>query len=101
MRADAAIADSASEIRLAASGASLARASGHWSARRARQIVRDPSSIAIGVVMPVMLILLFGYGLSLDVKNVPVADRPGGPVARGDGDGGRLPAVALFRRRGC
>ena len=23
--------------------------------------------------MPMMLILLFGYGLSLDVKNVPVA----------------------------
>ncbi len=37
------------------------------------QIVRDPSSIALGVVMPVVLILLFGYGLSLDVKNVPVA----------------------------
>jgi ABC-2 type transport system permease protein len=37
------------------------------------QVVRDPSSIAIGIVMPVLLILLFGYGLSLDVKNVPVA----------------------------
>ena len=37
------------------------------------QVVRDPSSIAIGIVMPVILILLFGYGLSLDVKNVPVA----------------------------
>ncbi len=37
------------------------------------QIVRDPSSIAIGVVMPVLLILLFGYGLSLDVKHVPLA----------------------------
>ncbi len=37
------------------------------------QLVRDPSSIAIGVVMPVLLILLFGYALSLDVKNVPVA----------------------------
>ena len=46
-----------------------------WSLVRkeTRQIVRDPSSIAIGVVLPVMLILLFGYGLSLDVKNVPVA----------------------------
>jgi ABC-2 type transport system permease protein len=41
--------------------------------KEARQIVRDPSSIAIGVVMPVVLILLFGFGLSLDVKNVPVA----------------------------
>ena len=35
--------------------------------------MRDPSSIAIGIVLPVMLIFLFGYGLSLDVKNVPVA----------------------------
>jgi ABC-2 type transport system permease protein len=37
------------------------------------QLIRDPSSIAIGVIMPVILILLFGFGLSLDVKNVPVA----------------------------
>ncbi len=37
------------------------------------QLFRDPSSIAIGVVMPVLLIFLFGFALSLDVKNVPVA----------------------------
>ena len=37
------------------------------------QVVRDPSSIAIGAVLPLILILLFGYGLSLDVKNVPIA----------------------------
>jgi ABC-2 type transport system permease protein len=37
------------------------------------ELVRDPSSIAIGLVMPVLLVLLFGYGLSLDVTNVPVA----------------------------
>src|SRR3982751_4616075 len=41
--------------------------------KETRQVVRDPSSIAIGVVLPLILILLFGYGLSLDVKNVPVA----------------------------
>ena len=41
--------------------------------KEVRQVVRDPSSIAIGIVMPVILILLFGYGMSLDVKNVPVA----------------------------
>jgi ABC-2 type transport system permease protein len=41
--------------------------------KEARQIIRDPSSIAVGIGMPVVLILLFGYGLSLDVKNVPVA----------------------------
>jgi ABC-2 type transport system permease protein len=41
--------------------------------KEVRQMVRDPSSIAMGVVLPVILILLFGYGLSLDVKNVKVA----------------------------
>jgi ABC-2 type transport system permease protein len=46
-----------------------------WSLVRkeSRQVVRDPSSIAIGIVLPVVLILLFGYGLSLDVTNAPVA----------------------------
>jgi ABC-2 type transport system permease protein len=41
--------------------------------KETRQIYRDPSSIAIGVVLPLLLILLFGYGLSLDVTNIPVA----------------------------
>ena len=41
--------------------------------KETRQVVRDPSSIAIGVVLPIILILLFGYGLSLDVKDVPLA----------------------------
>ena len=41
--------------------------------KETRQILRDPSSIILGMVMPVMLIVLFGYALSLDVKNVPVA----------------------------
>jgi ABC-2 type transport system permease protein len=41
--------------------------------KEARQIFRDPSSVAIGVVLPVILILLFGYGLSLDVRNIPIA----------------------------
>ena len=46
-----------------------------WSLVRkeSHQVVRDPSSIAIGIVLPVILILLFGYGLSLDVTNAPVA----------------------------
>jgi len=41
--------------------------------KETRQIVRDPSSVAIGIILPVILILLFGFGLSLDVKNVPLA----------------------------
>jgi ABC-2 type transport system permease protein len=37
------------------------------------QILRDPSSIAIAFVMPVFLLLLFGYGVSLDAERVPLA----------------------------
>ncbi len=37
------------------------------------QVVRDPSSIAVGIVMPMILLVLFGYGLSFDLKNLPVA----------------------------
>jgi len=37
------------------------------------QILRDPSSIAIAFVLPVLLLLLFGYGVSLDAKHVRVA----------------------------
>ncbi len=40
--------------------------------KEARQIVRDPSSIAIAFVLPVLLLLLFGYGISLDAKHVPL-----------------------------
>lgn len=48
------------------------------------QIVRDPSSIAIAFVMPVVLLLLFGYGVTLNARNVPVAlviDQPSGVTA--------------------
>jgi ABC-2 type transport system permease protein len=41
--------------------------------KETRQILRDPSSIAIGGVVPLMMILLFGYGMSLDVTLVSVA----------------------------
>jgi ABC-2 type transport system permease protein len=37
------------------------------------QILRDPSAIAIAFVLPVVLLLLFGYGVSLDARHVPVA----------------------------
>jgi len=36
------------------------------------QILRDPSSIAIAFVLPVVLLFLFGYGVSLDAKHIPV-----------------------------
>ena len=36
------------------------------------QILRDPSSIAIAFLMPVLLLLIFGYGVSLDAEHVPL-----------------------------
>jgi len=36
------------------------------------QVLRDPSSIAIAFIMPVVLLFLFGYGVSLDAKHIPV-----------------------------
>ena len=38
------------------------------------EIVRDPSSIAIAFILPLVLLLIFGYGVSLDARNVPVAE---------------------------
>jgi ABC-2 type transport system permease protein len=37
------------------------------------QILRDPSSIAIAFLLPVALLLLFGYGVSLDAEHIPIA----------------------------
>ncbi len=47
--------------------------------KEAYEIVRDPSSIAIAFVLPLALLLIFGYGVSLDARSVSVAvvvDRP-------------------------
>ena len=41
--------------------------------KETRQVIRDPSCIAIGCVVPLLMILLFGYGLSLDINHVSVA----------------------------
>lgn len=36
------------------------------------QIVRDPHSLMIVIAMPIILVLLFGYGVNLDLKGLPV-----------------------------
>ncbi len=36
------------------------------------QILRDTRSLIIVVLMPVILVLLFGYGVNLDLKGLPV-----------------------------
>ncbi len=56
-----------------AQGSARRRRVGALVRKEAYQLFRDPSSITIGVFMPLLLILLFGFALSLDVKNVPVA----------------------------
>lgn len=41
--------------------------------KETRQLVRDKGNILVGMFVPVMLILIFGYGLTFDVRNMPVA----------------------------
>ncbi|ETU73405.1 ABC transporter permease [Pseudomonas aeruginosa] len=41
--------------------------------KETRQMLRDRSNLMVGLLLPVVLILLFGYGLSFDVENAPVA----------------------------
>ncbi len=57
-----------------------------WSILRKEfiEIWRDPRSLVFVLAMPVMMLLLYGYGISSDVKRVPlvVYDRDGGPPAR-------------------
>lgn len=37
------------------------------------QLIRDNSSLMIGILVPILLIFLMGYGISMDVKRVPTA----------------------------
>jgi ABC-2 type transport system permease protein len=48
-------------------------------------IVRDPGTLFISLALPVFLLLLFGYALSLDVKDVPfcLVDMDRSPESRG------------------
>jgi len=49
------------------------------------QIMRDPSAIAIAFVLPLVLLILFGYGVSMNAHRVPLAvvvDQPS-TVAQG------------------
>jgi ABC-2 type transport system permease protein len=46
---------------------------GAMAAKEARHIVRDPRTLYMSLGMPIVLLFLFGYGLSFDLDHVPVA----------------------------
>lgn len=41
--------------------------------KETRQLLRDKSNLAVGLLLPVVLILLFGYGLSFDLPDARLA----------------------------
>ena len=41
--------------------------------KEAKQVMRDPSSLIIAVVLPLTFLFLFGYGISLDTTVVKIA----------------------------
>lgn len=47
-------------------------------------VLRDPRSLALGILMPLIMLFLFGYALTLDVDRVPLAvwDQSGTPQSR-------------------
>lgn len=47
-------------------------------------IIRDPRSLGMAIVIPMLLLLLFGYALTLDVDNVPLVvwDQSRSPAGR-------------------
>lgn len=47
-------------------------------------ILRDPRSLAVAILMPLILVLLFGYAIDMELRRLPVAflDRDGTPGSR-------------------
>ncbi|QGY31718.1 ABC transporter permease [Pantoea cypripedii] len=41
--------------------------------KETRQLLRDRSNLAVGLLLPIVLILLFGYGISFDLSNARIA----------------------------
>ena len=58
------------------------------------QVLRDPSAILIAFVLPVLLLFLFAYAVSLDLRKVPI-----GVVLESDGASARSLAAAYGATR--
>ncbi len=46
---------------------------GAMAAKEVLHIRRDPRTLAMGLAMPVIMLLLFGYGVSFDIDRIPLA----------------------------
>ena len=53
-------------------GRSLVRI-GAMASKEARHIVRDPRTLYMSLGMPLVLLFLFGYGISFDLDHIPIA----------------------------
>ncbi len=53
-------------------------------AKESREILRDPVTIGVALVMPLVMLFLFGYAISLDIDDVAmgVVDRDRSPASR-------------------
>lgn len=40
--------------------------------KETRELLRDPVYLGLAIIVPIVLMLLFGYGLSADVKHLPI-----------------------------
>ncbi|MBE2276401.1 MAG: ABC transporter permease [Rhodobacteraceae bacterium] len=54
-------------------GGGFARRLAALTRKETRQMLRDRSNLVVGLLLPLVLILLFGYGLSFDVKHARIA----------------------------
>ena len=59
--------------------------------KEVRELLRDPIYLGLAFVVPITLMLLLGYGLSMDVKHLPIVfvDQDRTPISRGYIDGER------------
>ncbi|HEX9291075.1 MAG TPA: ABC transporter permease, partial [Anaeromyxobacteraceae bacterium] len=57
---------------------------GAMAAKEVLHIRRDPRTLYVALVMPMLLLLLFGYGVSFDIDRIPlaIADADGTPASR-------------------
>jgi len=62
------------------------------------QILRDPSSFLIAGVLPLLLLFIFGFGVSLDLRRVPVGVVIENPTPETDSFLALVPQLSLFHR---